>query len=140
MYLRNLKMYFVPFDADDSCGSVMFCGTMGHVRLLFSSISLLLTVGYHLQLHIPVWPCCLHQRKITWIIRESERGRERGEAGGVGGKGRVLRDRMSTGRSVSCQIQCFSTEALTLRIITPGKPRDSPLNQVILLFFLTTKA
>ncbi|KAG1934904.1 hypothetical protein F2P79_019638 [Pimephales promelas] len=29
-----------------------------------------------------------------------------------------------------CQIQCFSTEALTPRIITPGKPRNSPLNQV----------
>ncbi|CAM4589819.1 unnamed protein product [Leuciscus chuanchicus] len=28
-----------------------------------------------------------------------------------------------------CQIQCFSTEALTPRIITPGKPRNSPLNQ-----------
>lgn len=52
------------------------------------------------------------------IIRESERGRRRG---GVGRKGRVLRDRMS--RKI-CQIHCFFTEALTPRIITPGKPRN----------------
>lgn len=57
---------------------------------LFSSICFLLTVGYHLQLQMPDWRCCLYQRKITWIIRESEREGERGEAGGVGGKGRVL--------------------------------------------------
>lgn len=52
------------------------------------------------------------------IIRESERGRRRG---GVGRKGRVLRDRMS--RKI-CQIHCFFTEALTPCIITPGKPRN----------------
>lgn len=94
------------------------------------------TVGYHWQLQMPAWPCCLHQKNnyMARIIRESERGRKRG---GVGGKGRVLRDRMS--RKI-CQIHCFFTEALTPRIITPGKPRNSPLNQVILLIFPITKA
>ncbi len=71
---------------DHSC----FVGHWVKLWFLFSSICFLLTVGYHLQLQLPDWPCCLHQRKIPWIIRESEREGERGEAGGVGGKGRVL--------------------------------------------------
>lgn len=90
----------------------------------------LLTVGYHnASLYILFTS---KNNYMAGIIRKWERERERGEAGGVGGKGRVLRDRMS--RKI-CQIQCFSTEALTPRIITPGKPRNSPLNQVISLFF-----
>ncbi len=116
----------------------MFCGTLGHVMVpvFFYTLSTdcwLSFTATNARLAM------LFTSKKDYM-RESERERGRGEAGGVGGKGRVLRDRMSTGRSVICQIQCFSTEALTLRIITPGKPRDSPLNQVILLFCLTTKA
>lgn len=114
----------------------MFCGTLGHVMVpvffyMLSTDCWLSFTATNARLAM------LFTSKKDYM-RESER--ERGEAGGVGGKGRVFRDRMSTGRSVICQIQCFSPEALTRRIITPGKPRDSPLNQVILLFFLTTKA
>jgi len=129
---------FVPFDVQDPSGSIMFCGTLGHVMVpvlvMLSADCWLSFTATNASLAI------LFTSKnncMDGIIRKWERERERGEAGGVGGKGRVLRDRMS---KEICQIQCFSTEALTPRIITPGKPRNSPLNQVILLFFPITKA
>lgn len=126
LYLCHL-MFMIH--VDQSC----FVGHWVMLWFLFCSC-FLLTVGYHLQLQMPVLDILFTSKNnyMDGIIRKWERERERGEAGGVGGKGRVLRDRMS--RKI-CQIQCFSTEALTPRIITPGKPRNSPLNQVILLFF-----
>ncbi len=122
----------------------MFCGTLGHVMVpvffyMLSTDCWLSFIATNARLAM-LFTSKKDYMRESEKERERERERGRGEAGGVGGKGRVLRDRMSTGRSVICQIQCFSTEALTLCIITPGKPRDSPLNQVILLFCLTTKA
>lgn len=76
---------------DQSCS----VGNRCMLLFLFSSICFLLTVGYHLQLQIPVWPCCLYQRLHGLLEKVMEGERERGEAGGVGEKGRILRDRMS---------------------------------------------
>jgi len=57
---------------DQSC----FVGHWVMLWFLFWSC-FLLTVGYHLQLQMPVWPFCLHQRIIAWMgLLESERGRE----------------------------------------------------------------